>query len=91
MNAELQKIQFSKAHTNSSQSGKQYAYSEQTSSSLLSLWVQPSDEGWKLLGILWYWWTLLAMYIATALLAWKGNANWSLMRLWLSLQHKIYV
>jgi hypothetical protein len=91
ISAELQTINFSKATKKSfgnSTQGTSLAGSAGEARSFM--WVQATADGWKFMGVLWYWWLLLGTYIAIGFMAWKGNAGWYLMRLWLSLQHRIY-
>ena len=86
----LQTIQFSQSHKSSQPVSSYQASTAHASESGLYMWVQPTDEGWKLFGILWYWWGLLFTYIATVLVIWKGTANWYPIQLWLSWQYRTY-
>lgn len=72
----LQPIEFTPANYRDDIAGKKStAHFAITASSQSSLLLQPTDQGWQFLGVLWYWWGIVAIGFATGVIFWRRKGQ----------------
>ena len=76
MNPNLQKIPFSKATTKQSfNSVRQTEATNEPISSSSFAWLQSTEHGWKVAGIVWYWWLTGISTALAGILVWRRSIS----------------
>jgi hypothetical protein len=91
MASDLQKISFSKVTPRQSFNSVQQAGASNRAISYSSFaWLQATEQGWKIAGIVGYWWTIGIITLTFGVIIWRRSLRQYVIDTWLSRQYTLF-